>query len=206
MYGLNWSAGTEIGRSLIPQRFGGSMKSIARVFATALFAAAMAAAPVLAQTVTIDYDHTVNFLKFRTYTWDKVHATDPTVEDRITIALNRDMTGRYMTEVAKGGDVTIAAVEATQDKQEFTTFYNSLGDFTWQRGWGSAGFLDAQASLNDVPLDTLIVDMYDTKTHKLLWRGTVTESVASSQDKNDQKIDRAVTLLISKYPPKYKKS
>jgi len=206
MYGFNWSAGTEIGRSLIPQRFGGSMKSIARVFATALFAAAMAAAPVLAQTVTIDYDHTVNFLKFRTYTWDKVHATDPTVEDRITIALNRDMTGRYMTEVAKGGDVTIAAVEATQDKQEFTTFYNSLGDFTWQRGWGSAGFLDAQASLNDVPLDTLIVDMYDTKTHKLLWRGTVTESVASSQDKNDQKIDRAVTLLISKYPPKYKKS
>ncbi len=182
------------------------MKSIARVFATALFAAAMAAAPVLAQTVTIDYDHTVNFLKFRTYTWDKVHATDPTVEDRITIALNRDMTGRYMTEVAKGGDVTITAVEATQDKQEFTTFYNSLGDFTWQRGWGSAGFLDAQASLNDVPLDTLIVDMYDTKTHKLLWRGTVTESVASSQDKNDQKIDRAVTLLISKYPPKYKKS
>ena len=48
--------------------------------------------------------------------------------------------------------------------------------------------------------------MYDTKTHKLLWRGTVTETVASSQDKNDQKIDRAVTLLIGKYPPKFKKS
>ena len=181
------------------------MKVFARVLATALVGTAMAAAPVLAQTVTIDYDHTVNFLKFKTYTWTKLHATDPTVEDRITIALNRDMGGRYMTEVPKGGDVSIIAVEATQDKQEFTTFYNSLGDFAWQRGWGSAGFLDSQATLDDVPVDTLIIDMYDTKTHKLLWRGTVTETVATSEDKNDQKIDKAVTLLIGKYPPKYKK-
>lgn len=181
------------------------MRWIARALATALIGTAMAATPVLAQTVTIDYDHTVNFLKFKTYTWEKVHATDPSVEDRITIALNRDMAGRYMTEVPKGGDVSITAVEATQDKQEFSKFYDSLGDFTWQRGWGSAGFLDSPATLQDVPLDTLIIDMYDTKTHKLLWRGTVTETVTTSEDKNDQKIDKAVTLLIGKYPPKYKK-
>ena len=181
------------------------MKAFARVLATTLVGTVMAAAPVLAQTVTIDYDHSVNFLKFKTYTWEKVHATDPSVEDRITIALNRDIAGRYMTEVPKDGDVSITAVEATQDKQEFANFYNSLGDYTWQRGWGSAGFLDSPATLQDVPLDTLIVDMYDTKTHKLLWRGTVTETVTTSQDKNDQKIDKAVTLLISKYPPKYKK-
>jgi len=181
------------------------MKSFATVLATVLVGAAMAAAPVVAQTVTIDYDHSVNFLKFKTYTWEKVHATDPSVEDRITIALNRDMAGRYMSEVSKGGDVSITAVEATQDKQEFTNFYNFLGDYTWQRGWGSAGFLDSPATLQDVPLDTLIVDMYDTKTHKLLWRGAVTETVTTSEDKNDQKIDKAVTLLIGKYPPKYKK-
>jgi hypothetical protein len=181
------------------------MRSIAKLSATVLFGFAMAGAPILAQTVTIDYDHTVNFAKFRTYTWDKVHATDPSVEERITIALNRDMQGRYMTEESKGGDVTITAVEATQDKQEFADFYNSLGDFTWQRPWGSAGFLDSQAAVTDIPLDTLVIDMYDTKTHKLLWRGTVTEPVGANQDKNSQKIDKAVTLLIGKYPPKYKK-
>lgn len=202
---MNWSC-TEIRAELDSSNaLEVLMKVFARVLATALVGTAMAAAPVLAQTVTIDYDHTVNFLKFKTYTWTKLHATDPTVEDRITIALNRDMGGRYMTEVPKGGDVSITAVEATQDKQEFTTFYNSLGDFAWQRGWGSAGFLDSQATLNDVPVDTLIIDMYDTKTHKLLWRGTVTETAATSEDKNDQKIDKAVTLLIGKYPPKYKK-
>jgi len=181
------------------------MKSLARVFAFAFFGAVLMGTPILAQTATIDYDHTVNFLKFKTYTWEKVHATDPGVEDRITIALNRDMGGRYMTEVAKGGDVTIAAVEAARDKQEFTTFYDSLGsDYSWQRPWGS-GFLDSQATLSDIPVNTLIIDMYDTKTHKLLWRGTIAGPLEGSQDKMNNAIDKEVTELISKFPPKYKK-
>ena len=181
------------------------MRFIARTMATGLFATAMAATPLLAQTVTIDYDHTVNFLKFKTYTWQKLHATDPSVEDRINIALKRDMEGRYMTEVASGGDVTITAVEATQDKAEFTNFYSSLSGFDWQHLSGATGFLDSGTALQDVPLDTLIIDIYNTKTHQLLWRGAVTEPVATSENKNDRTIDHAVTLLISKYPPKYKK-
>jgi hypothetical protein len=181
------------------------MTSIANRIATALFLTVIAAAPALAQTVTIDYDHSVNFLKFKTYTWQKLHATDPSVEDRINIALKRDMEGRYMTEVASGGDLTITAVEATQDKAEFTDFYSSLTGFNWQNTAGSGGFLDAGTTIADVPLDTLIVDLYDSKTHQLLWRGAVTEPVATSQDKNDRTIDHAVTLLIGKYPPKYKK-
>ena len=181
------------------------MKSIARVLATALFGMAMAATPLLAQTVTVDYDHTVNFLKFKTYTWQKLHATDPSVEDRINIALKRDMEGRYMTEVASGGDVTITAVDATQDKAEFINFYSSLSGFDWQHVSGATGFLDSGTDLQDVPLDTLIIDIYNPTTHQLLWRGAVTEPVAKSEDKNDRTIDHAVTLLISKYPPKYKK-
>jgi hypothetical protein len=183
------------------------MKSIAKILAAGIFVATLAATSVPAQqTVTVDYDHTVNFLKFKTYTWGKLHATDPSIEDRITIALDRDMQGRYMSEGGKNSDVTVTAVDATQDKTEFGTFYDSLGsDYTWQRPWGSAGFMDSQATLSDIPVNTLIIDMYDTKTHKLLWRGTVTESLAGSTDKKDNTIDKAVTELIGKYPPKYKK-
>jgi hypothetical protein len=180
------------------------MKSIAKCLAAGIFGLTLTAT-LPAQTATIDYDHTVNFLKFKTYTWEKLHATDPSIEDRITIALNRDMQGRYMTEAAHGGDVSITAVDATQDQKEFSTFYDSLGsDFTWARPWGS-GFMDSQATLNDIPVNTLIIDMYDPKTHKLLWRGSVTEPLAGSTDRKDNEIDKAVTMLIGKYPPKYKK-
>jgi hypothetical protein len=180
------------------------MKLTAKFLATGIFGMVMAATAAPAQTVTIDYDHTVNFLKFKTYTWAKLHATDPSVEDRITIAVNRDMGGRYMTE-SDHGDVLIAAVDATHDAQEFGTFYDSLGsDYSWQRPWGS-GFMDSEAALTDIPVNTLVIDMYDGKTHKLLWRGTVTEPLQGSTDKKDNEIDKAVTELIGKYPPKYKK-
>ena len=42
------------------------MTTIAKMLGTVLFAA-IAGAPAMAQTVTVDYDHSVNFNKFRTY-------------------------------------------------------------------------------------------------------------------------------------------
>ncbi len=182
------------------------MKSITKLLATTLFGVALAGTPILAQTVTIDYDHSVNFLKFKTYTWAKVHATDPDVEGRITLAVNRSMGNRYMSETANNGDVTITAVEATQDKQEYSNFYSSVSELSLQGGLVS-GFLDNAATLQDVPLHTLILDMYDTKTHKLLWRGAFTLSASDAASKDeDQKFDKAVTQLIGKFPPKYVKS
>jgi hypothetical protein len=65
--------------------------------------------------------------------------------------------------------------------------------------------MDSQATLGDIPVNTLIIDMYDTKTHKLLWRGTITGPLEGSQDKMNNAIDKEVTELISKYPPKFKK-
>ncbi len=181
------------------------MKLFRKLMAIGFAVAALAAAPLRAQTANIDYDHTVNFLKFKTYTWGKVQATDPGVESRITIALNRDMGGRYMTEVPKNGDVTFTAVEVSQDQKGYGTFYDSLSDWTWQRGWGSAGFMDSQMGIADIPVNTLVIDMYDTSSHKLLWRGTIAAPLEGSADKMANQIDKAVTTLIGKYPPKYKK-
>lgn len=180
------------------------MTSIAKMLATALFGVAMAGTPILAQTATVDYDHTVNFLKFKTYTWAKVHATEPSAEGRIPIALNRTMAGKYMTETSMGGDVTITVVDATKDKQEYAGFYNSISHFSWQRGWGSGGFMDGIAGLQEIPVGTLVIDMYDTKTHKIIWRGTMTEPAVTGMV-NVIQVDKAVTQLIGKYPPKFSK-
>jgi hypothetical protein len=181
------------------------MKLFAKIAMAVSAVVFLAGASLMAQTASIDYDHTVNFLKYKTYTWAKVQATDSGVESRITIALNRDMGGRYMTEVPKNGDVTITAVETSKDQADYETFYDSLGDWTWQRGWGSAGFMDSQAGIADIPLNTLVIDMYDTKSHKLLWRGMIAAPLEGSVDKMANTIDKAVTELIGKYPPKYKK-
>ena len=53
------------------------MTSMTKMLATVLFGVAIAGTPILAQTVTIDYDHSVNFLKFKSYTWDRCPCDRP---------------------------------------------------------------------------------------------------------------------------------
>ena len=62
------------------------MRSFATKLATVLFGAALAAMPILAQTATIDYDHSLNLDKYQTYSWNKIHATDPSLISRISVA------------------------------------------------------------------------------------------------------------------------
>jgi len=178
------------------------MKSIVKMLGVAFFGATLAVPSLLAHT---DYDHTVNFLKYQTYTIDKVHATDPLVEQRIIVALNRDLGFKYMHQVPKASDVTITVVEASKDKQEYASFYDELGKLDWKRGWGAGGFLETSATVDGVTPGTLVIDMYDTKTQKLVWRGIATEPVTNSSDKNDQEMDKAVDKLFGKFPPKFEK-
>jgi hypothetical protein len=167
----------------------------------------IAGATARAQAVTVDYDHTVNFLKYKSYTLQKLHATDPGVESRLTIAIDRDLQARYLHPEDKDPDIIIAVVESNQDKQEYSTFYDGLGGLSWQRGWGAGGFLDTSATLQDIPAGTLIFDMWDRKTQKLIWRGAITEPASVTSDKEaDQKMDKAIGQLLAQFPPKFKKA
>ena len=182
------------------------MKSVGAGLATAVLGLALSGVASAAQpNITIDYDHSINFENYHTYTWASVHATQPSVEQRVSIAANRSLAGRYMKEAGKDADLTMLAIEASKDPQEFATFYSGLTDWDWRRGWTN-GFLDNAAAPENEPLHTLIIDMYETKSHRLLWRGTVTlPADQATSSEADQKFDKAVTELIGKYPPKYKK-
>ncbi len=167
-----------------------------------LAVALFAAVPAHAQAVSADYDQSVNFLKYKTYTVQKIHATDPGVENRLVIALDRDLQERYLHSNSANPDLIIAVVESNRDPAEYTNFYAGLGGLSWERGWGS-GFMDGTSMVGDIKPGTLVLDMWDHKSGKLVWRGTITEpdSVTSSKEA-DQKLDKAVGQLLAKFPPK----
>ena len=181
------------------------MKFFAKMLATAFCATLIAGTAAMAQAVHVDYDHSIDFAKYKSYTLQEVHATEPNVEEAITIAVDRDLANRYLHPDSKNGDLILAVVEANQDKQEYAKFYDGLGGLNWQRGWGSGGFMDSAATVQDIPAGTLVLNMWDRKTQKLVWRGTIAENLTGNKDKNDQKMDKAVGQLVSQFPPKFKK-
>ena len=111
-------------------------------FSIAMFLVLTAAS--FAQQVKTDYDHNANFGQYKTYSWEKIQTRDPLVVDRIKDAVNGALTAKGWTQVESGGDVSVVAMEITQNQQTLNTFYDGFGG---GRRWVVASMVAAIALL-----------------------------------------------------------
>jgi len=153
----------------------------------------------LAQKVETDYDHTANFTQYHTYSWGHVHATDPLFEPRIREAVNRDLQAKGWQQVPSGGDATVTAVLVKTNKAEYNTFYDGLGPGWRWHGWGTGM---ATTTVENIPVGTLIVDIYDSNSQHLVWRGLAHDQLSDKPDKNTKKLEKAVDKMFDKFPPR----
>lgn len=158
------------------------------------------ALPLLAQKVETDYDHSANFAQFHTYCWGKVQTTDPLFQSRIKNGIDHALQSKGWQQATSDCDVTIAAVGSKSNQQEYNTFYNGLGGGWGWRGWGGMGA--TTTSVENVPVGTLVVDIYDSHSKHLLWRGMAHDTLSSKPEKNSQKVEKAIDKMFDKFPPK----
>src|SRR5919197_6535485 len=79
---------------------------------------------VFGQQVKTDYDRAMDFGQYKTYSWEKVQTQDALWVDRIKSAVNAALAAKGWTKTPSGGDVTIVAIEATQNHRTLNTFYD----------------------------------------------------------------------------------
>jgi hypothetical protein len=157
-----------------------------------------------AQQVKTDYDHNANFSQYKTYSWGKVQTQDPLLVDRIKAAVNSTLAAKGWTLVPAEGDVEVFAIETTQDQQTLDTFYNGFGG---GRRWGGfGGFGDATTTVETYKVGTLVIDLFDAKTQKLLWRSSSSDTLSNNSDKNTKNLDKGVTKMFKHFPPNAPKS
>ena len=177
-----------------------------QLFATATLAAAFTGSTLLAQDVKTDYDHKASFTQYHTFSFAKIQTSDPLFESRIRDEVTRDLTAKGMQMVQSGGDLSITAIGNTQNKQEYETFYNGLGGagFGWRgwRGWGGGWGGDSTTPVTQIPVGTLVVDLYAMDTHQLVFRGMATSDISNKPDKDTKKLDKAIDKMFDKFPPK----
>jgi len=179
-----------------------------------LLSAALIAASTLsvaAADVSTDYDHSANFRGYHTFSFYKVSASDPLFDQRIKDEVTADLTKAGWQVVPSGGDVSITAFAGVHDKTEYNTFYEGLGGGGWGwRGWGGwwggrwGGPGYATTTAEQVPVGTLMLDMYDAQTHQLIWRGRSSDTLSNNGDKNTKKLDKDIDKMLNGFPPKAK--
>ena len=154
-----------------------------------------------AQQVKTDYDRSADFAQYKTYSWEHVKTQDPLYEDRIKNSVNAALAARGWTQVDSGADVSIVAMEITRNQQTLNTFYDGFGGGWGWRRFGGGGFGNATTTTETYKVGTLVVDLFDTKTKQLIWRGSSSDTLSSNSDKNIKNLDKGVEKLFKHFPP-----
>jgi hypothetical protein len=154
-----------------------------------------------AQQVKTDYDRAANFAQYKTYSWEQVKTKDPLDADRIKKAVNATLAVKGWKQVDSGGDISLVAMEITRDQQTLNTFYDGIGGGWGWRRFGGGGFGEATTTTDTYKVGTVVVDLFDTKTKQLIWRGTASDTLSNNSDKNIKNLDKGVDKMFKHFPP-----
>lgn len=166
-----------------------------------LFLGAFTATASFAQQVKTDYDRGANFAQYKTYSWQQVKTKDPPDADRIKNDVNAALAAKGWTQVDSGGDISIVAMEITQNQQTLNTFYDGFGGGWGWRRFGGGGFGEATTTTETNKVGTVVVDLFDTKTKQLVWRGSSSDTLSNNSDKNIKNLNKGVQKMFKKFPP-----
>jgi len=156
--------------------------------------AAVVATSAYGQTVNTDSDPSAPFSTYKTYSWTTgTPALESLGEQRIRAAVDAQMSAKgFRVATDETPDVYIATHVLTQREPQLIA--NGFGPWAFA---GAFGTIDVNALVQG----TLVVDMYDAKTKKMVWRGVATDTVSDKPSKNASKINKALAKMFRRYPP-----
>jgi len=163
----------------------------------------LAAGTALAQDVTYNFVPGTDFSKYRTYKWVVIQSNahpDQIIDQQIRQAVDAQLSAKGFTKTeSENADLYVAyQVSVTQERQ-----WDAYG---MGGGWRFGGGM-ATATSSTIQVGTLGVDFYDPAAKQLKWRGQATKTLNPSKDqqKNLDRLNKAVAKLLKDFPPKPKK-
>jgi len=153
--------------------------------------------------VSTDYNHATDFATYHTYSWLRVKAGNSLWANRIQADVNSQLAAKGWTEVPSGGQAAVAAFGSTREQPSLETFYDGFGPgfggWYW-RGWGyDTGIATTQVVYT--PVGTLVVDIFNNSSRKLIWRGVAHRALNTNPAKNEVQLQKAVRDIFANFPP-----
>lgn len=152
-----------------------------------------------AQKVTIEFDQTIDFNRYRTFAIrdGQLNSANPVlnselVRRQINVDIERGLSARGLI-LATGGpsDLNVRYVLGAARRAEVEAF---------PAGWRGFGTEIVRVPYTE---GTLVIDLRDPRTRSLVWRGISSEE-KSDATKIQGKLDDMVKKALEKYPPKPK--
>ena len=157
-------------------------------------AIAISGSAAWAQHVSTESGPSFNPFAYKTYYWENTSPvpSDDILSQRIVADVDAGMARRGFTKAPEGqADLAVMVHLTTMPQQKLETFYGGYGGWGWG-GWGPV------EEVRTYLKGTVIVDLFDAKTKKLVWRGVGSETVSDHPEKNRERIDKAIAEMFGK--------
>lgn len=172
-----------------------------RLLPTALLLLAGCASNPVVQT---DHDAGVAFGNYASYAWRELPEIEsPLVRQRIVAAIDAQLQGKGWRLVPEGeADAVLAAHVASREKYNIHTFYDEPAWNGWHLyGMQSVGMGHATTSVTSYTVGTLVIDMFDARTKRAIWRATAEGTVPETPAKVNASIDATIPRMFATFPP-----
>ncbi len=159
----------------------------------------LAAQGARAQKITMEFDQTIDFSKYKTFairdgqlSSGNPALNSPLVKKQIEADIQNDLTAKGLTLVTSGpSDLNVRYTFGAARKTEIEAY---------PAGWYGLGTRYVRVPYAE---GTLVIDLRDPTTRSLVWRAIAAEE-KSDATKIQGKLDDMVKKSIDKYPPKKK--
>jgi Domain of unknown function (DUF4136) len=150
------------------------------------------------QKIKIGYDKSVDFSKYKTYTWAKpaMPVTRPLLYDNVVDQVDEILKSRGLARTEKDGDLTLIAAGG------IGFGYNQPPQFAVDAAFwtGDTAYIATEPLVAE---GTLILELIDRGRNKMVWSGTAKENLDPEMAKALPHIEKAIDKLLKEYPPKH---
>lgn len=182
----------------------------------------LAACTSIQTSTNFNPESTQAFKTYRTYAWlpmkeaktqEDSHIYNPIIQARVQRSVDRELAARGFQRAAPGQkpDFKMGWHGAVDEKVAVDTVDSYYG-YAWDPwydpfygpiAFGGAGFPGDDVVAREYREGTLVLDVVDAGSNKLVWRGTAQAQLSEhmSAAKSQRLIDRSVDKLLKDFPP-----
>jgi hypothetical protein len=161
--------------------------------------------------VNSDYDKSADFTaykKFALYNPDNLNkAISELTRSRVFAAIKNEMTKKGFVEDSASPDLLVNVVGIFEDRQSVSStttgggmYGGYYGGMYGAYGWGG-GTSHTNVDVRHYKDGSLIIDVVEASSKKLLWQGTGNKEIDGPVKNPDVTIPKAVGLIMASFPP-----
>lgn len=170
----------------------------------------LVAGVAFAQDIRYHFDKDTEFSKFKIYKLVPIEGAakvDDLLDKQIKDAVDAELAKKGLTKTdADSADLYVGYLLGIDTQIQFSSYSTSWG---YGPGWSGSGWYGSKGGMSTGPnvygvyAGQLAVDINDSKTQALVWRGLASKTFdpKATLDKQQEALAKAVAKLLKNYPP-----